>query len=466
VNRPESRSIDGARSWLVCCLMPTRNRHAMLPAAVANFLAQDFTDAELLIVSEDGVPDSLAAALATGRVRHLPCPAGLSLGAKRNFACQAARADFLAHWDDDDHYPRDRLSRQVHALLAQPGKALCGSSRIHFRELEGERAWEYRYQGSRQPWLCGATLLFRRDYWQRHRFPDQTIGEDNHFVWAAQLAEVLDLDDPSLCIAGVHAANSSRKETGNAWWTPIPRSRIDALLAGQALAPARRPRPRAVLVLAGGLGDVLRWASLVPVLDAAGYGVELLIAADYPDIAALFDGAPGVDRVRRADPAEPRWLDADEAAPALAVFAYWALGFTDRLPASRQLGADRQRWPLIGDPGVRRRHRRRIRLERALAGASAGARPEWRRAPPRGRLAGHPRRLQAGLAVEEVARPWPVGAAFRARAAGRHGGRRRRRGDLFRDADRLAGACRGRDRTAPAGRQRTPDRRLQRNGRQ
>jgi hypothetical protein len=32
--------------------MPTRNRHDVT-AAVANFLAQDFQDAELLIVSED-----------------------------------------------------------------------------------------------------------------------------------------------------------------------------------------------------------------------------------------------------------------------------------------------------------------------------------------------------------------------------------------------------------------------------
>lgn len=176
---------------------------------------------------------------------------------------------------------------------------------------------------------------------------------------------------------------------------------LDALLAAQEATSARR-RPRAVLVLAGGLGDVLRWASLVPVLDAAGYGVELLIAADYPDIAALFDGAPGVDRVRRADPAEPRWQDTDEAAPALAVFAYWALGFTDRLPAGRQIGADRQRWPLIGDPGC----------AAAIAGELAGRRcPVPPLAPalsgvdraPRGRLAGHPRRLQAGLAVEEVA---------------------------------------------------------------
>jgi glycosyltransferase involved in cell wall biosynthesis len=115
--------------------MPTRNRHAMLPAAVANFLAQDFADAELLIVSEDGVPDSLGAALAGGRVRHIACPPGLSLGAKRNFACAAARGEYIAHCDDDDWYAADRLSRQMHALLAQPGMALCGSSRVYFREL-------------------------------------------------------------------------------------------------------------------------------------------------------------------------------------------------------------------------------------------------------------------------------------------------------------------------------------------
>jgi hypothetical protein len=72
--------------------------------------------------------------------------------------------------------------------------------------------------------------------------------------------------------------------------------------------------------------------------------VDLLLVADYPDSAALFDGAPGVSRVRLADPAGDRWLPTDEAPPALAVFAYWATRFADRIPASRQICADRQRW--------------------------------------------------------------------------------------------------------------------------
>jgi len=375
---------------LVSCLMPTRARHALLPAAVANFLAQDFADAELLIFSEDGVPDSLASALSSGRVHHLPCPGGLSLGAKRNFACQAADGEFLAHWDDDDWYAPDRLRRQIEALLERPGKGVCGSSRVYFRELDGSGAWEYRYQGERRPWLCGATLLFRRAFWQAHPFPDQSIGEDNHFVWSAQTAEAFDLDDPALCIASVHAGNTSRKQTDNAWWTPVPRERVEARIraAGEAPGDSRRvgrqgaisdsARPRAVLALAGGIGDVLRWAALVPVLDAAGYAVDLAIAADYPDIAGLFDGAAGVSRLlppgaqagARAGVVLPAGGESvagtrpfsAEPPPELAVLAYWATAGAGRPPAHlhaplhahpparRQIGADRERWRQGGDP--------------------------------------------------------------------------------------------------------------------
>lgn len=333
---------------LVSCLMPTRNRHALLPAAVANFLAQDFCDAELLIVSEDGIPDSIQAALATGRVRHVPCPPGLSLGAKRNFACTQAKGELLAHWDDDDWYAPDRLRRQVEALLVSPAAAMCGTNRVYFRELDGPGAWEYRYRGERPAWLCGASLMFRRSFWLTHPFPDKSVGEDNDFVWSAHPTQVLDLDDPALCIASKHAGNTSRKNTSNPWWTPVPRAPVDALADGRGRVS--NDRPRAALVLAGGIGDVLRWASLVPVLDAAGYAVDLLLAADTPDCAGLFAGATGVARILPIDLRRACWLPANEPPPALAVFSYWGLAHRERVPAVRQMQADRARWPQGGDP--------------------------------------------------------------------------------------------------------------------
>ncbi|MFO1429864.1 MAG: glycosyltransferase [Candidatus Competibacteraceae bacterium] len=205
---------------LVSCLMPTRARHALLPRAVAGFLAQTRDDAELVIVSEDGVPDSIADALATGRVRHVPCPAGLKLGAKRNFAGEIARGEWLVHCDDDDLYAFDRLARQLAAMQAT-GAAVSGSSRVHFYEAESGRCWEYRYEGGRRPWVYGATLAYRREFWRRHPFPSLDTSEDNGFVWAASAHEVLDLDDPGLCLCAIHRGNTSAKNTRGAWWRPI-----------------------------------------------------------------------------------------------------------------------------------------------------------------------------------------------------------------------------------------------------
>lgn len=205
----------------ISCLMPTRARHALLPRAVAGFLAQQRDDAELVIVSEDGLPAALHALMAADpRIRHVACAAGLPLGAKRNLACAAAQGDWLLHWDDDDLYAPDRITRQIGAMQAANAD-VSGSSRVHFFEEEGKHCWEYRYGGERRPWVYGATLAFTRTCWQQHPFASIGIGEDNQFVWGARAAQVLDLDDPSLCLCTIHAGNTSTKNTGNAWWKPI-----------------------------------------------------------------------------------------------------------------------------------------------------------------------------------------------------------------------------------------------------
>jgi glycosyltransferase involved in cell wall biosynthesis len=213
---------------LVTCIMPTADRRMFVPQAVRCFLRQDYSDAELLIL-DDGVESVEDCVPSNGRVRYVRLGQKLSVGAKRNLACEMAGGSLIVHWDDDDWYPTWRVSAQVKAL-SESGADICGTSQLLYYDASAGRAWRYAYGGGRSPWVAGNTLAYRRGFWERHRFPDVRVGEDTRFVWGAASARVRDLAEPSLCVATVHAANTSPKATDGCYWLPQPVEEVRALL--------------------------------------------------------------------------------------------------------------------------------------------------------------------------------------------------------------------------------------------
>src|SRR6185369_5699726 len=117
------------------------------------------------------------------RVRYVRLDGRLTVGAKRNHACGLARGAIIAHWDDDDWYPPERLRRQVAALVGA-GADVCGSAQELFYEPAADRAWRYRFGGRAGTFLVGASLVYRRALWERTPFADVQVGEDQRFVAA------------------------------------------------------------------------------------------------------------------------------------------------------------------------------------------------------------------------------------------------------------------------------------------
>jgi O-antigen biosynthesis protein len=215
---------------LVSCIMPTSGRRRFVPHAIRSFLRQDYTNTELLIV-DDGA-DSVADCVPEDpRIRYFRLDGKLTIGAKRNFACEQARGELIIHWDDDDWYPKRRTGVQVRALLEQ-GAELCGTSRVFYYDAATLQTWEYVYVAG-AGWVGGNTLAYRKRFWQQNYFPDLQIGEDSRFVWSANSESICDLADPALCVALIHPGNTSRKETGGAFWQPQPRERIRELLGDE-----------------------------------------------------------------------------------------------------------------------------------------------------------------------------------------------------------------------------------------
>ncbi|MDT5267881.1 MAG: hypothetical protein QOH49_67 [Acidobacteriota bacterium] len=280
----------------VSCIMPTYNRRGFVPLAVRNFLRQDYPNLELVIL-DDGTDPAADCVPEDVRIRYLRSNRRLSIGAKRNAACEQARGSIIVHWDDDDWYPPWRVSAQVRALL-DGGGDVSGTSRVLYFDAAADRAWEYRYAATaRAPWVAGNTLAYRRDFWERNKFPDVQVGEDSLFLWNDVTKSVSDLNDPGLCVGMVHAGNTSPKTTGGMFWHARPVTEVRGLLGDDlhlylALFP---PAARGAWPLVSCIMPTYNRRGFIPL------AVENFLAQDYPrkELIVVDDGADEVgDLVR------------------------------------------------------------------------------------------------------------------------------------------------------------------------
>ncbi len=202
---------------LVSCIMPTCNRRAYVPRAIAYFLRQDYPDKELIILDDgddsvaDLVPDE-------PQVRYVRLPGRLPLGTKRNECIRQARGELIMHWDDDDWHASHRVRCQVEALLKSDAE-VCGLRRILFHEPGTGRTWLYEYPAGGRRWLIGGTLLYRVDFWRRAPFPAMQQGEDTSFLWSRRLDRVAEPNDLTIYVALIHPNNTCPKQPHGAYWS-------------------------------------------------------------------------------------------------------------------------------------------------------------------------------------------------------------------------------------------------------
>lgn len=270
---------------LVSCIMPTCDRLPFVPQAVAGFRRQDYAPLELIVV-DDGAQAVEPLLPPDPRIRLVRLPEKQCIGTKRNLACAAARGEFIAHWDDDDWYPRDRLQRQT-AALARGRSVLCGTSRLYYYDAAADRAWRYRYQGGRG-WVAGNTLAYSKSWWSTHPFPEIQVGEDSPFVWGASPGALCDLRQPELCVARIHDGNTSRKATSSRYWESWPVSELETLLGAEwpAFARTGAPPPEPGLPLVSCIMPTYHRRAFLPL------ALEAFQAQDYPskELVVVDDG--------------------------------------------------------------------------------------------------------------------------------------------------------------------------------
>ncbi len=147
----------------VSVILPTHNRAALLPRAIASVLTQDWRDLELIVVddaSSDDTPQRMAA-MQDPRLRYLRLERNVGPAAARNRAVAIARGEWLAFQDSDDEWFAGKLDSQCALASGLPADyVVVGSTllRIGARGVERIR-WPLRTQAPAQPEVDTSAFL-------------------------------------------------------------------------------------------------------------------------------------------------------------------------------------------------------------------------------------------------------------------------------------------------------------------
>jgi glycosyltransferase involved in cell wall biosynthesis len=192
------------------CIMPTANRPNYIQLATHYFLNQSYRDVELIIVDDSKysiehlVPKH-------SRIKYFSTDSGMLVGDKRNFACNKSSGDIIIHWDDDDYYGPNWITKSIQAV-EESNADICGLNEILFYSPIQNKYWTYK--DTTKHWLSGATMSYHKSFWESHPFRSIQIGEDHDYIWFNN-ATIYAHDYYEGFIAILHANNTTLKPFEN-----------------------------------------------------------------------------------------------------------------------------------------------------------------------------------------------------------------------------------------------------------
>ncbi len=216
---------------LISCIMPTHNRRGFIHLALTCFEAQSYPRKELVVIDDGTDPVS---DLLEGRagVRYARVSRRMTIGAKRNLACELASGEIIAHWDDDDWYGPRRLAEQAAPLIAQSCD-VTGLVNTHVLEMPAARFWTLSGDLHHRMFvgdIHGGTLMFRKSLLhQGIRYPEANLAEDAALIrqFTQRRKQIQRVTEAGLFVYVRHGSNTWRFDTGrfldpHGWRATVP----------------------------------------------------------------------------------------------------------------------------------------------------------------------------------------------------------------------------------------------------
>ncbi len=156
------------------------------------FYLQDYPNKQLLFDYDDG-----------------------SVGEKRNRLCEIAIGEMIVHFDSDDAYSTDWITKSVKALQESEAD-IVGLAKVLFYNKTNGAWYVYSFELPPNNWVAGATLCYWKEFWRHNPFQKKNIGEDVLFLGGVkQEPKIKAINYTEGFVATIHANNTSKKILDN-----------------------------------------------------------------------------------------------------------------------------------------------------------------------------------------------------------------------------------------------------------
>jgi glycosyltransferase involved in cell wall biosynthesis len=221
---------------LVSIITPTYGRDGFLKDALRWVQGQTYPNLEWLVLDDSPEPSRTLSGRPEPRLRYQHVTRRLSIGEKRNLLIDAARGEYIAHFDDDDYYAPRFVETMVANLEANAADFanlnawylydlrhdlfgfwnLRQTTGLHYECHAGRLRISAFTPGNNAPFAdnylgYGFTYVYRKAIWEATPYAAIDWGEDQGFARAAAAKfQVISITDHTALVLHVlHPGSSS-----------------------------------------------------------------------------------------------------------------------------------------------------------------------------------------------------------------------------------------------------------------
>ncbi|OBR89756.1 putative glycosyl transferase [Clostridium ragsdalei P11] len=169
----------------VSIITPT-NKLQNIDNIFLNYVRLNYKNKELIIILNNNnldIKDYEAKVKSLKEIRIFQVDENCTLGKCLNFGIEQSKYDYISKMDDDDYYAPNYLTDLMNVFKYTDAQITGKCSRfIYFKENNELGIFLPNFEKQFTRTVAGGTILFKKEIFEKVKFKNVTVGEDNFFL--------------------------------------------------------------------------------------------------------------------------------------------------------------------------------------------------------------------------------------------------------------------------------------------